>query len=560
MERDEDDISIAISSIPTPHNIQCGDAKIRVGCNLYTSLLRIREELKAVTLFADALSIDQTQSPHSRIERAPQIGLMGIIYRQASVVCVSLGDQDDGAERCLADLELLSKLTADSFQAIKAGELTLDEATGGIVDDHGEFQRTFWNHFIALCSRKWWKRVCVVQELSVAREVYFLVDESTCAWSTIWDGTIALNDIANISRPTMYHDRAHDIAHSARYALIDFGGHLQTLTYIRANFQEGQKVELARILSNTIDLRCRILHDHIFGLLGLCTDSHASIVVDYQTAYTDLLWQVSLYLLKERQIGEMLYRLSHKDDGPRSSREISPDAKHLHHLDFDTVVTIPSRDLFNLYNAGGFETICQCDEQLRLLWLRGHDLGVISVLSSPWLSGVGDYFTTADLYDWMMEGARLVTEFNKNPESTQTPFRALDYKEMWVTMRAGLSPSRAELSSMTQSLHDWLDANTPIDNEAGVKGLNSQAASLVGQLSTVASKRRFGLTEDGKKCLVPMSAKSGDKVWVIRGCPTPFVFRKRGENWRLVGSAYVHGVMNGEALRNPEDEQDIGVC
>jgi hypothetical protein len=54
--------------------------------------------------------------------------------------------------------------------------------------------------------------------------------------------------------------------------------------------------------------------------------------------------------------------------------------------------------------------------------------------------------------------------------------------------------------------------------------------------------------------LVPQSAKLGDNLCILYGCSVPVVLRKlSGSNtsicWQLIGDAYVHGIMDGEALR-----------
>jgi hypothetical protein len=47
----------------------------------------------------------------------------------------------------------------------------------------------------------------------------------------------------------------------------------------------------------------------------------------------------------------------------------------------------------------------------------------------------------------------------------------------------------------------------------------------------------------------PISLKRDDEVWIIHGSQVPFVLRRLpGGNVRLVGEAYVHGVMHGEGM------------
>lgn len=50
----------------------------------------------------------------------------------------------------------------------------------------------------------------------------------------------------------------------------------------------------------------------------------------------------------------------------------------------------------------------------------------------------------------------------------------------------------------------------------------------------------------------------GDSVCIVAGCRVPIVLRRRGGGSRygLVGGAYVHGFMDGEAVEG-KDEQDL---
>ena len=65
--------------------------------------------------------------------------------------------------------------------------------------------------------------------------------------------------------------------------------------------------------------------------------------------------------------------------------------------------------------------------------------------------------------------------------------------------------------------------------------------------------RRLFRTTKGYVGLGPFTAQAGDRVWLIGGTRVPFLLRKETrevsdvEAWRLVGEAYIHGIMNGEA-------------
>lgn len=64
--------------------------------------------------------------------------------------------------------------------------------------------------------------------------------------------------------------------------------------------------------------------------------------------------------------------------------------------------------------------------------------------------------------------------------------------------------------------------------------------------------RRIVRTTDGYLGMVPMRVDAGDKVGLFQGCRVPLVVRRvetaddNGEKWRVIGDAYIHGIMMGE--------------
>jgi hypothetical protein len=47
-----------------------------------------------------------------------------------------------------------------------------------------------------------------------------------------------------------------------------------------------------------------------------------------------------------------------------------------------------------------------------------------------------------------------------------------------------------------------------------------------------------------------VSVEPGDQVWVLKGGDVPLILRPvKDGRYRLIGEAYVHGIMRGEALR-----------
>lgn len=62
--------------------------------------------------------------------------------------------------------------------------------------------------------------------------------------------------------------------------------------------------------------------------------------------------------------------------------------------------------------------------------------------------------------------------------------------------------------------------------------------------------RQFGLTRLGIIGMLPISAKVGDNVGFFAGNRVPFVLRRSEGGYKIVGDAYLHGVMNGEGEKS----------
>lgn len=88
-----------------------------------------------------------------------------------------------------------------------------------------------------------------------------------------------------------------------------------------------------------------------------------------------------------------------------------------------------------------------------------------------------------------------------------------------------------------------------------------QVAAYIGVLETITGERKYFVTESGYLGLGPGAAKSGDCVVVILGLRTPFILRPQsGGKYRIIGDAYVHGIMEGELVAGSYTTEVFTVC
>jgi hypothetical protein len=72
---------------------------------------------------------------------------------------------------------------------------------------------------------------------------------------------------------------------------------------------------------------------------------------------------------------------------------------------------------------------------------------------------------------------------------------------------------------------------------------------------------RPSISENGYVGLVPEHTRPGDRICVIFGAIVPFVLRKvLGGEFEIVGEAYVHGIMDGEAMDMALGMEEFCLC
>jgi hypothetical protein len=121
---------------------------------------------------------------------------------------------------------------------------------------------------------------------------------------------------------------------------------------------------------------------------------------------------------------------------------------------------------------------------------------------------------------------------------------------------------RAKLTSLSEdpSLPDVFTGNLGIHQSAeGVLGSDFGPDDYETKFSFARNVKLFlscrGLLGLGSDSLVP-----SDSIWIIQGSRVPLLLRKAAsDGYTVVGGAYLHGFMNGEALRDGGPFQDIRV-
>jgi len=150
-----------------------------------------------------------------------------------------------------------------------------------------------------------------------------------------------------------------------------------------------------------------------------------------------------------------------------------------------------------------------------LAFLRVQELDHGHSKKKGWILGIAVAFSSALAYCF-----RERNWFWRFAVPLAVPFLAQSYNDAWS--------------------NDWNAAKMQLEIQQ-----NHFESSHVGRIKG----RQFAITNLGLIGLVPIAARVGDSVGFFAGCRVPYVLRRRGEGYALVGDSYLHGVMNGEGER-----------
>ncbi|KAF5008669.1 hypothetical protein FDECE_5081 [Fusarium decemcellulare] len=114
-----------------------------------------------------------------------------------------------------------------------------------------------------------------------------------------------------------------------------------------------------------------------------------------------------------------------------------------------------------------------------------------------------------------------------------------DYSKMDVVLKV------LRLQHMTPRLYRTLVGYSRDRRVVDDEGLWPLVMAVVSMRRAV--DQRMARTKGGYLALVPEPSRVGDQIAILEGGKTPFVLRKVGQQWRILGDSYVHGIMFGEA-------------
>jgi hypothetical protein len=438
-----------------------------VGLNLLHALRKLRDPENERILWIDAICIDQSNVP----ERTAQLRIMPYIYQRAQAVLVSL------AKPPRSSLKKRRKSGAVVRMDIPKYKLK------------------------NLCSNEYWKRLWIIQEISLARKLLLYYGKSKFDWS-VFVGALESDSEFQNSVP------------------------MRLQKQLEGKYTDGHKLQT--LLQSHQDALCKEPRDKIYGFVGLATDCIEGYPLDYQRSLFEVWKDAMIFKNADRhgqqhdimKFGKLVQTLL---GGKRIATvdEVIEDIKGL-----------------NLAPPGIF--IPTLEEPSQLL-IPGRFVGYIAHFGPTVEQIIADLKQTSS---WRSAINRHIPDHQRA--------RVREESALFLEMIEELEPKDLDIVSSYYRELSWQVTQVP----ACIQHLEAQQADI--SLDEMSKSPNAGLSpqipfEDprlfllggssnlsdscGKMGLAPAEARTGDYICLIHGIKRAVVLRKHNERLIIVGTA-----------------------
>lgn len=514
------------------------EGRIKVPQSTHEALKKVRHEEDAITVWIDYICINQ-KDPR---EKARQIQLLPKIFQNAgsTIALVALDNESDEAVTVLRQIHTQHSSKPEGQSWPKDVPRLPSSWRERLVPLNGD---PIWEQLVAFFNRPWFRRAWIVQEVIVSQKVELVCGEKLVPWTVIEQAMRIIND--NVDPITINR------------AVWD---PFQQLANHRAWELKQYRWCLFQLLESYRHVQSTLMRDRFFALIGLASDANIpEFEPDYRGRLEDIICRFAKVFVEQGRGVALLHRAG-LDTEPSRFPSWVPNW------------TVPKqRGLYNFrhgrgvnFNASrGESEQIECQSDNRTLTANGYIFDSIKKMGTKTISinSLDNFFREIDD---MVE--------NLNPPIPDTEQARVKWQ---VPIAGSLEPNIVVHSvNLEDSYHQLRKALEEIRNKSAeekdevlqaikksatrpiLMGLPDQETNIWDKTRAYTSLLiddlegwKFIITQRNYCGLAPSRAECGDQVSIICGGAVPFLIRgSETTGFRLVGEAYVDGMMHGEAL------------
>jgi hypothetical protein len=530
-------------------------------------------------VWVDALCINQNDQE----EMGHQILRMRGIYRNAIETIAWLGpDENRSAQQAFELLVLL---------AIQKPEEMFEEAIDALFGAENSFAPK-WTALRDMMGLPYWQRTWIIQELVLSRTV------------KIWWGSGSV-DLKTL-RESMYELRACKIKSGFAKGYQNIVSILRIMNMLEGNVKISQ-MDLQTALRYSCSSQATEPRDKIFGILGLTSDGSDLIPSpDYGQELEEILREITIKRLQQGNgssapgpmdlicidnpkvprsadvpswVTDWRSLWRSQEGSLRSSRTLRGMKSEYHACGYSTAAAAFSDDGMILIVSGFvFDTIQGLSDRA----VEKQDESTLALGESPTgneiptrLLSIDVYGSKAMLYEAIW---RSLVQDRTSEHTVKAPaVFGYHFRHLWSDLGQELTAKRAKFIRANisvagdfricgRTLREWSFPTTvsaiteafTSDVQISTPG-ETDPEDFVQALKFPLMRRRVMTTMKGYVGLAHCQANAGDTICLFRGCSVPMILRQHLNDWRVVGEAYVHGIMDGEFwdAQSDDDMQDF---
>lgn len=472
-------------------------------------------------IWIDGICINQSDTT----EKSSQVAQMKDVYTRAYRCLVWLGPADQTTSTAFDTLE---RFAADD------GTPDGSQTSTGLQGEQISRREAVRN----LLNRPWFQRIWVIQEVVVAENVVVQCGHLKILWETLYIGIRRMTGCGYYPFSSRFTGK---ITGMGQWRETFLGEHDTT--------KKNAALEVKFMIMDGSEREATDPRDKLFALRGIASPTIAdSMVVDYslpvEQAYTDFsrrhLNQATdlrlLSLVRQRQRQKSALRLPSwvpdwsvgMDDSGVLQRYYRFEPMRFFKAALDTRPRLKTESRHNAISISGIridniKEIISVHDRLRdpttssISMAKSHLMNLASVILPS------EDYTLSGEPSWLALFRTITADRSAFSDRINDSYR--------MTFL-----NRLSLSKDSTSLADSEEHYARPEFSESIKSI------INGKVLFKTDRDFIGLTEQG--CVV------GDIVCIFLGGPVPFVIRTQpGGTYHLHGEAYVHGVMDGEALQ-----------
>jgi Heterokaryon incompatibility protein (HET) len=529
-------------------NIHLNGHPFAVTANLESALRHLRHEHpgRLRRLWVDAICINQGDNQ----ERSQQVRQMYHIYNQAEQVIVWLGDANVSSCRALT---FLNESLAPCFESVG---FSFTDEQANIASrfweewDEGDNEMKRWkaiDHLVAprhakiwssvaaLLCRPWWSRAWTVQELISAQKATVVCGKQSLPWPLL-DMTVQMM-LREIKIEVLYSARKKDLFCNAVDDAYSF-------VYERSHrISNGtDPLDFVMLMQLTRYRGCQDPRDKVFSVLSLLSENfQASFSAGYlQTVETVYASAVQSYIQHSADLHILSSCCSSEQASNLNLPSWVPDWGMPFHMSYLGGYYSKQTD-YTFCASGTSSAITTFSTDLRTLTVSGLEIDTV--------------------HNARLQQSDQEFDYSYDEHSGQEPWCTWDIHKSMAELeqsktalitRKGESPLRA-------AFHTLIVDRDPIQ---GIRKRTLKLTKLkhklwpscleeyLAQVRLWTQHRTLIVSTNGYLALAPSSTLPGDKICILYGLHAPVILRPcaNDASYTLIGDAYVHALMDAEAL------------